>query len=323
MKFLRSRVDDGIGIVEFYNPPHNFMTAEMVRELDRLTRQWAADAAVRAVILTSGIEGRFISHYEVKDILEMFVPLQRVPARLRGLNTLACRLTGAILRLLDGCCPVLGARLENKLLSTPLSGVVELECIHRVFRRLETMPKVTIAALNGEALGGATELSLACDFRLMADGDYRYGLPEATAAIIPGAGGTQRMTRLLGFGRALALMLEGALLTPRQALEYGLLHQVLPPDELLPAALDLAVKMARRPPASIGGIKRAVRIGGSLPLHRGLEVEKAAFFSCGYLKDPVNAFAYYLAESEKGRSDREILTELNSGRPVAFTGPQD
>jgi enoyl-CoA hydratase/carnithine racemase len=320
MKFLRSRVEEQIGIIEFYNPPHNFMTAGMVRELDELTRDWAADPAIRALILTSGIEGLFITHYEIKDILEMFKSLQETPVALRGVNTLACRLTGGLLRLLDAFRPAIGRKVENRLLATKLSGVVELECIHRVFRRLETMPKVTIAALNGEALGGATELSLACDFRLMAAGDYRYGLPEATVAIIPGAGGTQRMTRLLGFGKALELMLEGALLTPQEALRYGLLHRVLPADELLPEALELARRMARRPPAAVAGIKRAVRIGGSLPLARGLEVEKGAFFSCGYLKDPVKAFEHYLAESEKGRSDREILEELAAGKVVDFTG---
>ncbi len=320
MKFIRTRIEEQIGIIKFYNPPNNFMTAEMVRELDDLTRRWAGDPEIRAIILTSGIEGLFISHYEIRDILEMFVPLQKTPAVARPLNTLACRLTGGLLRLLNRVRPELGALLEKKLLQTQLSGVVELECIHRVFHRLETMPKVTIAALNGEAMGGATELSLACDFRLMADGDYRYGLPEATVAIIPGAGGTQRMTRLLGFGRALELMLEGSMLTPGQALEYGLLHRVLPADELLPAALELARKMTRRPPRSVGGIKRAVRIGGSLPLHRGLEVEKAAFFDCGYIKDPVNAFEHYLAETEKRRSDREILAELATGKPVKFTG---
>ncbi|NPA25672.1 MAG: enoyl-CoA hydratase/isomerase family protein [Deltaproteobacteria bacterium] len=320
MQFIRTRIEERIGIIEFYNPPYNFMTAEMVRELDDLTRNWAKNPEIRAIILTSGIEGLFISHYEIKDILEMFKPLQETPARLRGLNTLACRLTGSLLRLLDTFLPATGRKIEKRLLATKLSGVVELECIHRVFHRLETMPKVTIAALNGEALGGATELSLACDFRLMADGDYRYGLPEATVAIIPGAGGTQRMTRLLGFGKALALMLEGTMLTPQEALDYGLLHQVLPAEKLLPAALELARKMARRPPRSIGGIKRAVRIGGSLPLARGLEVEKAAFFDCGYIKDPVNAFEFYLKESENGRSDREILEELARGQAVDFSG---
>ncbi len=320
MKFLRSRIEEQIGIIEFYNPPHNFMTAGMVRELDELTRSWAADPAIRAVILTSGIEGLFISHYEIKDILEMFKPLQETPARLRGLNTLACRITGSLLRLLDAFQPAIGRKVESRLLATKLSGVVELECIHRVFRRLETMPKVVIAALNGEALGGATELSLACDFRLMADGDYRFGLPEATVAIIPGAGGTQRMTRLLGFGKALELMLEGAMLTPQEAFKFGLLHRVLPADELLPEALELARRMAKRPPASVAGIKRAVRIGGSLPLNRGLEVEKSAFFNCGYRKDPVKAFEYYLEETEKDRPDREILKEFSTGKVVDFSG---
>ena len=319
MSTIKTEITDNIGIIKFNNPPHNFMTAEMVRDLDRITRAWENDHSIRAIILTSDVPGVFISHYEIKDILTMFEPLQKTPRLLQGLNTFTCLATGWLIRGLDKVQP-LGALLESALLKTLLSGVVELECIHRTFNRLQSMNKVVIGAINGEAMGGATELLLACDFRLMADGDYSFGLPEVTAAIIPGAGGTQRMTRLLGVGKALELMLEGALLNPIQAQECGLVNRVVSEEDLLSEALVLARRMARRPPVSVGGIKRSVRIGGSRSFMGGLEVEKRHFYATGYTKDAVRAFEYYFAESEQGKSDREVIKNLQSGKPVDFNG---
>src|SRR5512139_3232654 len=98
MRTLTTRKDGAIGIIEFSNPPYNFMTSEMVRELDRVTGEWEGDSEVRAVILTSAVPGVFIAHYEIADILKMFVPLQRTPAFLRGVNTAVCLLLGRLLR---------------------------------------------------------------------------------------------------------------------------------------------------------------------------------------------------------------------------------
>jgi len=319
MSTIKTEITDHIGIIIFHNPPHNFMTADMVRDLDRITRNWEQDHDIRSIIITSDVAGVFISHYEIKDILRMFQPLQKTPRLLRGVNTAACLVAGCLIRILDKVQPI-GSLFESALLKTPLSGVVELECIHRTFNRIQSMNKVVIAAINGEAMGGATELCLACDFRLMADGDSNVGLPEATVAILPGAGGTQRLTRLLGVGKALELMLDGALLSPTQAQEYGLINRVVSEEDLFKEALVLARRMARRPPVSIGGIKQAVRIGGSRSFMGGLETEKRYFYNTGYTKDAVRAFEYYFKESEQGKSDREIIKDLQSGKPIDFNG---
>ncbi len=319
MHTIKTEIIDTVGIIKFHNPPHNFMTPEMVRDLDRTTRAWEKNPSIRAIILTSDVAGVFISHYEIKDILTMFKPLQKTPRFLHGLNTATCLAVGRLIRGMDKLQP-LGRVIESILLKTPLSGVVELECIHRTFNRLQIMDKVVIAAINGEAMGGATELSLACDFRLMADGDYCFGLPEITVAIIPGAGGTQRMTRLVGVSKALELMLEGTLLTPEQAQKCGLINRVVAQEDLMEEALVLARRMARRPPVSIGGIKRAVRLGGSRSFMSSLELEKKHFFATGYTRDAVKAFEYYFNEDEQGKSDREVITNLQSGKPVNFKG---
>lgn len=316
---LRVRKVNHIGIIEFYNPPYNFMTSEIVRELDTLTRDWEKDPGIRAIIITGGVDDVFITHYDVVDILKMFRPLQITPVFLRGISNWSSRMLGKMIRGLDRIQPI-GRIVEAILLKTPLLGVVELECIHRTFNRIQCMGKVVIAAINGEALGGATELSLSCDYRLMARGDYRMGLPEVTAAIIPGAGGTQRLTRLVGLGRALEMMLEGRQLTPEEALEMGLVHQVVEKEDLIDEAMKLANKMAKRPPVSIRAIKEASRIGGSEGFMRGLEIEKKGFYATGYIRDAVNAFEFMLKEFQNGKTDREILLDLKKGDTIHFTG---
>jgi len=317
MGTLNIEIKGSIGVIKFNNPPYNFMSAEMVRELDQVTRAFEKDCNVRAIILTSDVEGVFITHYEIDDILSMFSLMQITPKFLRGVNTACCLAIGKLLRCLDRL-PPFGAFLESLLLKTPLSGVVELECLHRVLHRLQCMDKVVVAAINGEAMGGATELALACDFRLMAEGDYRFGLPEVTVAILPGGGGTQRMVRMVGVGKALELMLEGTMLTPGEGRDCGLVHRVVEGDQLMNEAFELAHRMAKRPSVSVGWIKRAVRLGGSMSFMRGMEVEKKGFYTTGYTKDAFSAFEYYGKEFEKGRTDREIISSFQSGEPVEY-----
>jgi enoyl-CoA hydratase len=154
---------------------------------------------------------------------------------------------------------------------------------------------VTIAALNGNAAGGGCELSLACDFRLMADGPYRYGLPETGVGIIPGAGGTQRMARLLGTARALDLVLHGTLLTPAQALEVGLVHRVYPPSEFRAEVARFAENLAARAPIALAAAKRAIRAGAEQPrLEDGLAIEQEEFGRTMRSKDAAGAMRAWL-----------------------------
>jgi enoyl-CoA hydratase len=145
-----------------------------------------------------------------------------------------------------------------------------------IFRRLEQMPKPSIAAVNGYALGGGLELALACTFRIAAD-TAKLGLPEVGLGIIPGYGGTQRLARLLGAGRALELILTGEPVAAAEAHRIGLVNRVMPAAELLPAAHQMLRTILGRGPLAVAAALEVVMRGGDGPLDSGLELEAQAF----------------------------------------------
>jgi enoyl-CoA hydratase/carnithine racemase len=145
-----------------------------------------------------------------------------------------------------------------------------------VFTRLENLPKVTIAAINGYALGGGCELSLACDFRICAD-DSQLGQPEILLGIIPGAGGTQRLPRLVGVGRAKDIIYSGRFVPAQEALRIGLVHEVVEPSQVYPRALDLAERYAKGPSVALMAAKQAIHNGLQTDMNNGLLIERQAF----------------------------------------------
>ncbi len=149
---------------------------------------------------------------------------------------------------------------------------------HRTLTRLQTCSQVVIAAINGQALGGGCEFALACDFRFMARGPKKIGLIEVQLGIIPGAGGTQRMARLLGRGRALELILEGKMLSADEAERIGLVQRAVDSDRLLPESLAYAERLARWSAVAVRNIKRTIHEGLELPLAQGLELEMNCFY---------------------------------------------
>ncbi len=154
-------------------------------------------------------------------------------------------------------------------------GVDRALIAQQVFTRFAELPQPTVAAVNGHALGGGLELALACDFRFAARADGALiGLPEVRLGLLPGAGGTQRLTRLVGPGRATELIMKGLQLSPEQALTDGIVHFLVEPDELDGRSRDYAVRLARQAPIALRGIKRAIRAAWSA---EGLAVEGDAF----------------------------------------------
>jgi enoyl-CoA hydratase len=253
-------------VVRIDNPPHNFMTAEMVRELSELFGSLDSDRSVGAVVITGKPEGLYITHYDVGEIL---ASVERAGiAAPPWLTSIVLRIAGAVRRV-----PGLRELAER----TPLAAVFELYRVHDLFLSMNRSDKVFIAAINGPATGGGCETSLACDVRMMADADIAIGLPEMTVDFNPGAGGTQRLPRLIGVGRAMAMMLEGRTISPREALDYGLVQAVVPPEQVEEAAVRVGERLARRSPEAISSLKRAVYEGGSRPLHQGLAVERKWF----------------------------------------------
>ena len=170
-----------------------------------------------------------------------------------------------------------------------------LHPFHHVLLRLERLHAVTIAALNGSAAGGGCELSLGCDFRLMADGPFGYGLPETLVGIIPGGGGTQRFARLLGTARALDLILHARILSPTEALEIGLVHRVFPQEGFRDQVATFAGDLAGRAPLALAAAKRAIQQGSRLTLEQGLAVEQTCFERIMRSKDAAGAMRAWLA----------------------------
>lgn len=146
---------------------------------------------------------------------------------------------------------------------------------HELFRDIEEFEKPVIAAINGVALGGGLELALCCDLRIAATG-ARFGLPEVKLGIIPAAGGTQRLPRLIGESRAKELILTASLIDADEAMRIGLVNRVVSAESLLPAALTLAQGIAEMPLLAVRFAKRAINRGMQTDLDSGLEYERYA-----------------------------------------------
>jgi len=148
-----------------------------------------------------------------------------------------------------------------------------------VFRRLETLPQPVIAAVNGYALGGGCELALACDIRL-ASTRAQFAQPEVGLGIPAGFGGTQRLARLIGPGLAKEMLYSAGRVSAERALAIGLVNAVYEPEALLPAARDLAARIARQAPRAVRVTKAALDRGLQLDLDSGLALESELFAQC-------------------------------------------
>ncbi len=141
------------------------------------------------------------------------------------------------------------------------------------YRKIEEYDKPTIAAINGFALGGGLELALACDIRV-ASQNAKMGLPEVGLGIIPGAGGTQRLTRTIGKGKAMELVLTGDIITAEQAVNIGLVSSVVPQEELIDKAKEYANKIKIKGPLALRLAKAAVNRGADIEIETALYLEK-------------------------------------------------
>lgn len=258
-------LDDGVVLARYSAPPMNYFCAQGATELGELIAQWQSPE-VRAVILTGDVQGKFITHYSVEELLSYAEDRESMCA--------------------------IGTTLTTGY--------------HAMLLALRDLPKPVIAALNGDAMGGGFELSLACDLRIAADVDARFGLPEVKLGILPGGSGTQRLSRLIGAGRAVEFILRGRVVPPADALALGLVHEVVP--DALVRARELASEMVRSPPLALAKAKHAVWHGSDVPLAAGLHIESSDFLETMLSKDAVAAMrAYVSVPLEERRNWLEAL----------------
>lgn len=170
-----------------------------------------------------------------------------------------------------------GADLKERATLSPVQVKEFIFTIRNLFTAIEQLPKPVIAAVNGIALGGGTELALACDIRIAAD-TATMGLTETRLAIIPGAGGTQRLPRLVGKGKAKELIFTGRRVGASEALDMGLVNQVCEPAALLDACREMAGMICETGPIAIEQAKYAINYGLETDLHTGLALESNAYW---------------------------------------------
>ena len=198
---------------------------------------------------------------------------------------------------------IAGADIGELAKLTPLDGREHARRGQALLERLENLPIPSIAAINGYAYGGGLEMALACTLRVASE-NARMGLPETSLGILPGYGGTQRLTRLLGKSRAAELILTSEKgITAADAGRLGLVNRVVPAGQALAAAMDLALAIVKNGPIACRYALEAIRRGSEMPLPEGLAYEATLFGLCASTEDM-----------------KEGMTAFLEKRPARFTG---
>ncbi len=192
---------------------------------------------------------------------------------------------------------VAGADISAMVSMSAIEGKLFSRKGQEVLRALEELPIPVIAAVNGFALGGGTELALACDL-IVASDRARFGQPEINLGVIPGFGGTQRLARRVGLPRARELIYSGEMIDAETALRYGLVNRVVPAAELISEAKKMAERLASKPPIAIRQAKAAINAGIDMDLENGCRYENEAFALTFATEDKVEGMKAFLEKRE-------------------------
>ncbi len=212
------------------------------------------DPSVRVVILSGGVPNRFITHYSVEELVE-------------------------------------SAKDRALMMNVGRSW---LHHHNATLTNLRDLPKPVIAAMSGSTMGGGFETSLSCDIRIAQRGDFRYGLPEVTLGILPGGCGTQRLSRLIGAGRAIDFILRGRICKAEEALAMGIVHEIA--GDAKARALEIARELRSLSAVAIAETKRAVYEGSEVHLQGGLEIEGDAFIHTMLTDEAIAIMEEYVAQ---------------------------
>jgi enoyl-CoA hydratase len=290
--------DDRVLTVRFCDPPHNYMTARLQSDLHILTAAVDDDATVGAVVLTGGIPKRYITHF---DIAELLASAQRVGRPLSET---------ALLNLMRGFT-VVGAlpHGEQALERSPVSQFLSVTRFNDVVLRIMRSPAVYLAAIGGPCGGAGLELSVCFDVRLASDDDsVGFILPELLIGLTTTVGG-QRLAQLIGPARALEMMLEGRMYSPQEAHQMGLVNRLVPPDDLIDTAQELGARYARRNRDTIAAQKRVFNDNLFLDPAESLRRESAANVST-ILSGPAPLALRKWLDIQRADGESVFLTDL-------------
>lgn len=295
------------------NPPRQLQDRALNSELYAVVRRLERDRSVGAVVVTGAHPRSFVTHYDVAEIL---AGAQVTPDLPPSAFAAALRVVGAI-HWIPGASRLLQHRRTV--------GLVALRRTQKLYLRMNHMGKAFVAAINGTAAAGGCELALACDIRLMADGDFTIGLTEPTLGFNPGGGGGQRLARAVGSARAVEMLLEARHYSPREAVEAGLIHRVVPAENLLDEAKETAARLARRSRRAVWASKRAVYQGQSSRWPYGFRLDQSGFAWGAVAPSTKRAMRVMLEQMKtlpdevpSPWHDRHLLREWQEGRAADF-----
>ena len=260
--FNHLRIEDKGHYIICYlsNPPSHTLTSSGVAEVHKFLDLVEKNNDLRVLAFTGEGEDVFIKHYEVGELA----------------NSAEKNIE------------------SNKTQKDP----TELHAFHKMLLRLKNLDAIVIAGINGNTAGGGCEFSLGCDLRIMSEGEYFIGLPETSVGILPGGGGTQRLSRLIGSSRALDLILHAKLLSPAEAYNLGVINKLIPKDKF-EEELDLYCQdLANRAPIALSQVKKIIHQGLEMPLEESLLLEQKAFDVTMNSKDAARAMRSLLNSQE-------------------------
>ena len=253
------------------NPPSHTLTASGVAEVHKFLDLVEKNNDLRVLAFTGEGEDVFIKHYEVGELAN--------------------------------------SAEKNIESNQTQKDPTELHAFHKMLLRLKNLDAIVIAGINGNTAGGGCEFSLGCDLRIMSEGEYFIGLPETSVGILPGGGGTQRLSRLIGSSRALDLILHAKLLSPAEAYNLGVINKLIPKDKF-EEELDLYCQdLANRAPIALTQVKKIIHQGLEMPLEDSLLLEQKAFGVTMNSKDAARAMRSLLNSQENIEDVKEFKWE--------------
>ena len=261
-EFNHLRIEDNGNYIICYlsNPPTHTLTSSGVSEIHSFLDLVEKRDDLRVLAFTGEGKGVFIKHYEVGELA----------------NTAE-------------------KNLETK---TDKQETRELHAFHTMLLRLRDLDPIVVAGINGNTAGGGCEFSLGCDLRIMSEGNFLIGLPETSVGILPGGGGTQRLSRLIGSSRALDLILHAKLLSPKEAYDLGIINQLVSEDTFNQELISYCEDLSNRAPVALQQVKKIVHQGLEMSLEDSLLIEQKAFDVTMNSKDAARAMRALLNTQE-------------------------
>ena len=261
-EFNHLRIEDNGNYIICYlsNPPTHTLTSSGVSEIHSFLDLVEKRDDLRVLAFTGEGKGVFIKHYEVGELA----------------NTAE-------------------KNLETK---TDQQETRELHAFHTMLLRLRDLDPIVVAGINGNTAGGGCEFSLGCDLRVMSEGNFLIGLPETSVGILPGGGGTQRLSRLIGSSRALDLILHAKLLSPKEAYDLVIINQLVSEDTFNQELISYCEDLSNRAPVALQQVKKIIHQGLEMSLEDSLLIEQKAFDVTMNSKDAARAMRALLNTQE-------------------------